>query len=208
MEDNTNWDLHWQISLRMKLRRLRDMIVWRLYRPLVEAMEVKGEFTVLEIAMGEGHNTAMMLKRFGGHGVGIDRSPISIKLASDKMRKFGLTSKVKLIQGDVTDPSVLPEERFYLVHSEGIVEHFRGREQEELFRIHKEMSRRYVMIFTPRPSFVYKRARRFWELTNRWLYPDERPMTSEEITVLGKKVGLKPIKTTRNFWENGVLFEV
>ncbi len=74
--------------------------------------------------------------------------------------------------------------------------------------LHRELSGRYVIVFTPRPSLLYWLVRRFFTRIGKWLYPDEWPMAADEIAALGRECGLVPIKSTKHIWENGVLFEV
>lgn len=209
MEQRTDWDAHWRVAIKMMLRPIRNRIVWRMYRPLIEAIEPIEDFSVLELAIGEGYITCKIIERFGGHGMGVDKSPYSIMLSGEYIRKFDIEDRMNLLKADILTQGLnLPKKKYYLVHSEGLVEHYHNTEKKYLFALHRNLSKRYVIIFTPRPSPLYWGLRRIFTKLGIWLYPDENPMDVNEIIKFGKMVGMQPIKSTVHFWENGVLFEV
>jgi len=76
----------------------------------------------------------------------------------------------------------LPE-KFDLVFSVGLIEHFDANGTAEAVRSHFRHVKPggLVLISFPRPTILYRIARAFLELAGLWKFPDERPLQPREV---------------------------
>ena len=75
------------------------------------------------------------------------------------------------------------EKKYDLVFSVGLVEHFPIEKTALMVRKHFEMTKPggYVIIFFPTPTLLYSITRKLAELVGVWQFPDERPVTPDEV---------------------------
>lgn len=75
------------------------------------------------------------------------------------------------------------KEKYDLVFSVGLIEHFSPEQTELLIRKHFQMTKKggYVILFSPTPTILYRLTRGFAELLGIWQFPDERPIYPQEI---------------------------
>ena len=85
----------------------------------------------------------------------------------------------------------VPQEKYDLVFSVGLIEHFPPAETEELIRKHFEMTKPggYVILFFPTPTVLYRMTRCLAELFRLWQFPDERPLLPDEVKKTAKSCG-------------------
>lgn len=93
------------------------------------------------------------------------------------------------------------EERFDLVFSFGVIEHYSEREDRlKVIKLHKELSRKYVAVFVPRETII---TRKFFH------YPEEKGFeklyTREELKNELEKAGLKTVRPAQNLHVVGYL---
>ena len=76
-----------------------------------------------------------------------------------------------------------PDEKYDLVFSVGLIEHFSEEQTELLIRKHFEMTNPggHVIIFVPTPTLIYTITRKIAEWFRIWKFPDERPLEKEEV---------------------------
>jgi cyclopropane fatty-acyl-phospholipid synthase-like methyltransferase len=101
------------------------------------------------------------------------------------------------------------KEKFDLVHSQGVVEHFQGENQKKLFSLHMQLLKPggYCIIFAPTPTITYRLLRKTAEMSKRWKYTDEVPIPKELLLQKVKQTGLEIVDTTY-FWKYRWLSEV
>ena len=87
----------------------------------------------------------------------------------------------KTVQTDLR--SFQPDKTFDLVFSVGLIEHFPPEETELLIRKHFEMTKPggWVILFFPTPTLLYRTTRFLADLLGLWQFPDERPLTADEL---------------------------
>lgn len=97
-----------------------------------------------------------------------------------------------------------PEKKFDLVFSYGTIEHFFDKKKRlQVIEIHKKLSKKYVLIFVPKNSFLIR---------NFFHYPErkgfEKLYRKKELEKELRTVGLKPIKFAQNLHTIGFLCEI
>lgn len=97
-----------------------------------------------------------------------------------------------------------PEEKFDLVFSYGVIEHYPKRKKRlEVIKLHKKLSKKYVAIFVPKSSFL---VRTFCH------YPEERGFeklyTRKELEAELKDAGLKISRFAQNLHVIGFLARI
>jgi cyclopropane fatty-acyl-phospholipid synthase-like methyltransferase len=85
--------------------------------------------------------------------------------------------------------------KYDLVHSQGLIEHFKGKTQDRVIKKHGEFLKKdgIVLITAPRPSFWYKTRRRTIELFTEWPFGYEKPINTSDGIELLEKNGLRPL---------------
>jgi hypothetical protein len=76
-----------------------------------------------------------------------------------------------------------PTQRFDLVYSIGLIEHFSPVETAAVIRRHFETARPggLVIMTVPTPTWLYRAIRGAAEMLSMWQFPDERPIFFEEV---------------------------
>lgn len=98
----------------------------------------------------------------------------------------------KTVQTDLLQWS--PEKQYDLVFSVGLIEHFTPEQTEIIIRKHFEMTKSggHVILFVPTPTLIYRGTRLLAEILRVWQFPDERPLSEEEVCktadLFGKKL--------------------
>ena len=75
------------------------------------------------------------------------------------------------------------EEKFDVVLSVGLIEHFPPELTKKMVQVHFNLARTggIVVLFFPTPTFLYRATRSLSELLRLWIFHDERPLTAEEV---------------------------
>ena len=75
------------------------------------------------------------------------------------------------------------EEKFDVVLSVGLIEHFPPELTRKMVQVHFELAREggTVILFFPTPTFLYRATRSLSELLRLWIFHDERPLTAGEV---------------------------
>jgi putative flippase GtrA len=97
---------------------------------------------------------------------------------------------IKLINDDVIDPCV-EIDPVDLVFSVGLIEHFSKENTAKAIQEHftKAKEGALVIITFPTPTWLYSGARFIAELVGAWEFPDERPLSKEEVAEVVRKYG-------------------
>lgn len=77
------------------------------------------------------------------------------------------------------------------VFSIGLIEHFRGKDIEEIIKKHFALCKEkgVVLISVPTPTLQYRLTRKLMEKLGVWGFPDERPLRYEEISEFVEEQG-------------------
>ncbi len=187
MADSGNWSDIWS-----RLRPIeygKEPYMWRFYDLLLGGYDFRGK-RVLEMGCGTGINTILMAKR-GAKVTFMDFSKDALDVVERNMARFGVDGE--LVLGDITEKRF--ESEFDIVHSEGVIEHFRGPMRQGVVDMHSMAARKggRVVIIVPQVwSLFYRFGKALAELTGSWVYGHEYPYTRFELEKRLEKAGLSP----------------
>jgi cyclopropane fatty-acyl-phospholipid synthase-like methyltransferase len=176
----TNWENYHGNLRQATIGRIPQYFHWKAYLHFLKRIVTDEKIDILELGSGTGINTFKMCDYFDVRSVTlVDSNSLALRM-SEKMFK-PLTIKKTFIKEDVT--KFHAERKFHLVHSHGVIEHFSVTVMHELVEKHIDLARPdgYVIIFVPTPTGNYIRFRKACETLHIWPFPDERPVSKEEI---------------------------
>jgi cyclopropane fatty-acyl-phospholipid synthase-like methyltransferase len=90
-------------------------------------------------------------------------------------------------------------EKYHIVHSQGLLEHYTPDEQRRLICLHRDLltPNGITVILVPTPNLPYRLWRGFLEKLNLWIYPDETAISKEEFKTVLESSGLQILKMKR-----------
>jgi len=197
----TDWNRHWELygglGWKFWFRQIR-----RGYRKLLEGIDLRGG-RIAELGSGSGMNTLELTKVFKPAEILlVDSCPAAIRISKRVLKGF----PVRFFQQDILKLRL--KNRFDLVHSEGLIEHFFGKDRERAFRKHVQLCRKggYVLVFVPIKSLRYRIFKLVYQKLGKWIW-DEEPLTPEELRGLFRRNGLKILREyqSRFLCEYGIL---
>ena len=160
---------------------------WFFYRRLLGNYDFQGK-RVLEIGCGTGINTVLMAKA-GAKVTLLDSSKEALGIAKKLLDKFSLDGE--LVRRDAFYHGF--ESEFDLVHSEGVIEHFKGECRQEIVDAHSMAAKQggKVLIIAPNMKCPPYRIGKFLaEKTGTWIYGNEYPYSRKELELRMRKSGL------------------
>jgi SAM-dependent methyltransferase len=190
-----DWDRLWQRDLlawlsprnREELGARRRYVNW--VTELLSGIDCKG-FSSAELGCGTGLVTRGLYDQHGfSSGVLVDFSPAAIKFATHNARD----RNIRVVLADLMTWET--EERFDLVFSIGLIEHFLGDALEAIVRRHASLLKPggYALIIVPRRSFLWP----ILKLLNTAQGIREEPLRGRKLVKLCKRVGLKVVRLQR-----------
>jgi len=161
-------------------------LVGRLLKPGVSA----GDLRVAEVGCGTG-TFSLTLNFLGMNTTLIDADEEALMVAKKTYAMYHRTAA--LVQADVVRP-VPPalKNRFDVVLSRGLAEHFKGRERAKCFSFHKELLGEHgiACISVPnRLSVSYQAVRMLRQATGTWRIALEQPFTYWELMRCARNAG-------------------
>jgi 2-polyprenyl-3-methyl-5-hydroxy-6-metoxy-1,4-benzoquinol methylase len=160
---------------------------WFFYRRLLGDYDFRGK-RVLEVGCGTGLNSVLMAKA-GAKVTLLDSSKEALSIAKNLLEKYSLEGE--LVCRDAFYHGF--EGEFDLVHSEGVVEHFKGGFRQDIVDAHSAAAKRggKVLIIVPNMKCPPYRIGKFIaERTGTWLYGNEYPYSKKELEFRMGKSGL------------------
>jgi 2-polyprenyl-3-methyl-5-hydroxy-6-metoxy-1,4-benzoquinol methylase len=160
---------------------------WFFYKSLLGDYDFRNK-RVLEIGCGTGINSVLMAKA-GAQVTLLDSSNEALGIAKKLLDKFFLEGE--LVQRDAFYHGF--EAEFDLVHSEGVVEHFKGEYRQAIVDAHSKAVKQggKVLIIAPNMKCPPYRLGKFLaEKTGTWIYGNEYPYSKKELAFRMEKSGL------------------
>jgi len=186
-----SWSDIWNIIGNVNFQGGREPYVWKFYEKLLPSYNFKGK-KILEFGCGTGINTTIMALR-GAKVTFVDSSQEALNLVMKNLERLELDAE--LVKMDVFD--FRENNKFDLVHSEGLVEHFLPPKRQEIIDIHTRAAKKggKVVIIVPHIKCPpYRLGKRLAEMLGCWIYGNEYPYTKNELVRRMERSGLKPYK--------------
>jgi 2-polyprenyl-3-methyl-5-hydroxy-6-metoxy-1,4-benzoquinol methylase len=164
---------------------------WFFYKRLLGDYDFRRK-RVLEIGCGTGMNSILMAKA-GARVTFLDNSQEALDIVSRNLDKFGL--KGELVCQNAFHHGF--EGEFDLVHSEGVIEHFREEYRQGILDAHSKALKKggRVVILVPNMKCPPYRLGKFLaERTGTWIYGNEYPYTKKELQYRMNKAGLDVLR--------------
>ena len=191
-----NWDNLWSKGISSswiedKIWKLHHNEIFEIYQKILDKLGIKNP-KVIELGCGSAELTARIMRKYGGSATLVDNSKDALVLASKAFKEYKL--KARLVKKDLFDFE--PEEKFDIVHSEGLIEHFLNENQKNIVNVHKSFLKKngFLLICVPRPAWYYKIAKWILEKTNKWPFGFEKAMTKYELKKALENCDLKVLK--------------
>jgi 2-polyprenyl-3-methyl-5-hydroxy-6-metoxy-1,4-benzoquinol methylase len=152
---------------------------WSFYKRLLGDYDFSGK-RVLEIGCGTGLNSILMAKA-GAHVTFLDNSQEALDIVKRNLKKLGL--KGTLMCQNAFHHGFDGE--FDLVHSEGVIEHFKGEYRQAIVDAHASALKKggKAVILVPNLKCPPYRIGKFIaEKTGTWIYGNEYPYSKKELS--------------------------
>lgn len=170
--------------------------VWRkkaVYNYLLRDVDLKNT-KILELGSGSGINSLTVAKILNGDRITLvdfnERAiEISKKLIEESDAQSDTSLHVKYLKKDVLKLKL--DEKFDVVHSDGLVEHFYGKDRISVFKKHVDFCKTggFIIIIAPYKSFQYTLLKASYKMLGRWIF-DEEPLTKQELYRLCERLNL------------------
>jgi 2-polyprenyl-3-methyl-5-hydroxy-6-metoxy-1,4-benzoquinol methylase len=187
----TDWTKHWS----MQSGASWNTWGWRIthaYRKLMENVRMDNA-SIIELGSGSGFNSLNLARMFNAREVTlVDSNEKAMSISKKTFRGSGI--KVKFLKKDALKLST--KDKFDIVHSEGLIEHFYDQRQVEIFKKHVDLCGKngVVAIFAPQWNINYKVFRGLYEAMGKWIW-DERPLNMERLKYLSNKTDARIVNS-------------
>lgn len=146
------------------------------------------ELNIMELGGGNSCFAEKLMKK-------VDISSYSIidnyAVAIEKFREMKLPGNAYM--ADLTKGNIADDigQKFDVVYSVGLIEHFRGEMIEKIIDAHFQLCKRggLVIICVPTPTLQYRIVRKGMELLGKWGFPDEKPLKDDDLDIIMKSYG-------------------
>lgn len=183
----SSWGALWQ---RMKDVNFRDeRPPWKFYKLLLRGESLKGK-RVVELGCGTGMNSAQFALA-GAKVTLVDLSQEALGLAKRSFEKLGLDAEY--VKGDILELGLTG---FDIAHSDGVIEHFLGKQRQGIVDAHAEAVKKggqAVIVVPHARNAFYQVGRVLAQATHTWPFGNEYPYTWGEMDQRLKSAGLRPV---------------
>lgn len=189
----TDWRNCWRRNYGTLPYKIYLRIIDTIYNHLLGNTKLRGPST-LELGAGSGVHSLRMAKRFPGCKVTlVDNNAIAIEISNNLYANSNSKVEVQHLNTDVLDLDL--HEKFDIVHSEGLIEHFYGEDRGMVFAKHAQCCKPtgIIIIVVPQKCVQHCVARWIMEKTHTWLW-DEKPFSRQEIYELNKRFRFTMVK--------------
>jgi SAM-dependent methyltransferase len=167
----------------------KEPYMWKFYQTLLGDYDFRGK-KVIEMGCGTGINTILMAKK-GARVTFLDFSRDALDIVKRNMEDAEVDGE--FILGNILDHDFGNE--FDIVHSEGVIEHFRGAERQEIVNRHANALKKNgkaVLLVPQMGSAMYRIGKFISEKSGSWIHGYEYPYTRGELKERVRRAGLAP----------------
>jgi len=189
----TNWDRYYK---RIKISQITLGFIWKAYLDLLSGVHLGEPVKIIELGCGTGYTTLQLTKLFPVSKVTlVDFNPNVLATAEKRLSRLGCEKEFLLQDLFSLDLS----EKYSIVHSQGLLEHYTLEQKRKLIRLHKELLAKdgVAVIIVPTPSLAYRFWRGMMEMMHLWIYTDEIAIPEEELHTELEHSGLQILKMKR-----------
>jgi len=186
----TDWDKY---HSRVQVSQRFLWTVWRAYADLLRGIHFDEPIKIIELGCGTGYHTLQMTKLFPVNKVTLVDFNANV-VEDTKKRLSCLKCEKEFLLRDLFTLDL--DEKYDIVHSQGLLEHYTPEEQRKLISLHRDLltTNGIAIILVPTPSIPYRFWRGMLEKLHLWIYPDETAISEEEFTKQLESSGLQILK--------------
>ena len=165
----TNWD---EYHRRVRISQRLLWTVWRAYADLMKDISFDRPIKIVELGCGTGYHTMQMTRIFPVSKVTL--VDFNESVIEDTERRFAeVECDKEFVLSDLFKLQL--EEKFDIVHSQGLLEHYNAEGRIKLMKLHRDLltPEGLAVILVPTPSFPYRFWRGLLEKLHLWIYHDE-----------------------------------
>jgi len=188
----TDWEKYWE--------RYDDFFwrlgVWRkraVYSHLLKNVNLSSP-KILELGSGSGVNSLNIAEILGARKITlVDFQDKAIEISKKLVKESNIKPHVNFLKKDVRHLNL--NEKFDIVHSDGLIEHFYGEERLSVFKKHVQFCKKsgFVIIVVPCKSVQYNMLKTGYKIFGRWVFMEE-PFTKEELYGLCERSNLEIVR--------------
>ena len=186
----TDWDRYHK---RVRVSQRFLWTVWRAYASLLSGFSFSKPIKIIELGCGTGYHTLQMTRLYPVAKVTLVDANASVIRDTERRMSF-LECEKEFLLKDLFSFDL--EERYDVVHSQGLLEHYTPQEQRQLIRLHHDLLAPggIAIILVPTPSLTYRFWRGLLEKLHLWIYSDEVALSREEFIRQLEASGLEILK--------------
>jgi ubiquinone/menaquinone biosynthesis C-methylase UbiE len=101
---------------------------------LFQKLNLSRDDNVLEIGCGSAKDLCRLVENYGCRAIGVDASDLIVKCAEDRVQKRGLSSKITIIKGDITDMNFFNDSQFDIVIAQSVLATVFDKDKDKIAR--------------------------------------------------------------------------
>ncbi|MHA1215088.1 MAG: class I SAM-dependent methyltransferase [Candidatus Hodarchaeales archaeon] len=186
-----DWQSYAANTFKPVIRAHYFFTVWRNYKLLLAGLEIpRGE--LLEIGSSTGQISLRLAMKYNLKPTLVDSSGLALSLAYQLYSRSSI--RPQLIHQNAL--SLELNRSFNFVHSHGLLEHFKAKEQKIVFYNHVKHVKEggWLICWVPTPDIFYRINRKYLEKTSQWIFGYEKPLTLDKFLALFNHFKLKICK--------------
>lgn len=195
--DEKDWEKCWKFTnLIILIFKPFEILVRYSIRKGIERLftnfDIKNP-SILELGAGTGSDSEWLIKKFGGKATLVDNCDHIIS----KSKRYFNRKKLDITCLKLKVEDIRFKNKYDLVFSVGLVEHFYNKDLYKIFRKHVDAAKKggYIIIFVPNNSLIYRSYRRLLTLLRLWMW-DEISFNIKDIENLAGDSNSKLLRTT------------
>lgn len=172
-DQEADWDTYAKTTSSAMIRAYYFFTVWRNYRWLLHGLQIP-QGRMLEIGASTGQNSLRLAKHYNLQPTLVDTSRFALVMAKQRFQHAQVVATFLL--HDVLQLSLSTQ--FDMVHSHGLLEHFKPSIQKIAFRNHTKHVKPngWLICWVPTPDIPYRLNRWYLERTGQWIFGFEEPV--------------------------------